>query len=301
MGQSSARIERKGMTKLHTEERLRIWEEEICPRVFRNAQSSDSPSSIFIGAQPGAGKTRAVRRVRELIQDENLIYINPDDYRRYHPDYMKLLEEKPLMMPARTARASADWARLSIQYAIRKQYSTIVESTWGNPDKILQQIEEAREANRQIMTVALAVPPVFSKLSILERYYRDFSDGQAGRWVSPEDHDTAVESLGESVEALAECNAIDQFMVIGRDGDPYYLGDSGSLFSSAWSASAHRDLTQDEASSIARQTFELKKLVEEFDPDNQQALRAISDILMMPTILKLNAPKNAVRYQGTAS
>lgn len=80
------------MTKLHTEERLRIWEEEICPRVFRNAKSSDSPSSIFIGAQPGAGKTRAVRHVRELIQDENLIYINPDDYRRYHPDYMKLLE-----------------------------------------------------------------------------------------------------------------------------------------------------------------------------------------------------------------
>lgn len=80
-------------------------------------------------------------------------------------------------------------------------------------------------------------------------------------------------------------------MVIGRDGDPYYLGDSGSLFASTWSASAHRNLTQDEASSIARQTFELKKLVEEFDPDNQQALRAISDILMMPTILKLNVPK----------
>lgn len=109
--------------------------------------------------------------------------------------------------------------------------------------------------------------------------------------MSPEGHDTAVENFRESVETLAECNAVDQFMVIGRDGVPYYLGDSGSMFSSAWDASAHRNLTQDETSSIARQTFELKKLVEEFDPDNQQALGAISDILTMPAILKLNAPK----------
>mgnify|MGYP003622369322 CR=1 FL=1 len=57
------------------------------------------------------------------------------------------------------------------------------------------------DAGRLAYGAALAVPPVLSRLAMLERYYRDRSVGLPARWTPAEAHDNAVANLPATVRA----------------------------------------------------------------------------------------------------
>lgn len=93
-----------------------IWRDDIRP-VIDAAERSDKPCTVFVGGQPGAGKTRATHLVRVSgLHDGPLLPVNGDDLRQYHPDYDRLCDEEPLAMPERTAKASAAWIRMTMEY-----------------------------------------------------------------------------------------------------------------------------------------------------------------------------------------
>ena len=48
------------------------------------------------------------------------------------------------------------------------------------------------DAGRLAYGAALAVPPVLSRLAMLERYYRDRSVGLPARWTPAEAHDLSL-------------------------------------------------------------------------------------------------------------
>lgn len=144
--------------RLHAEQRDKIWADEIIPEEFEFSMPSPHPMTIMVGAQPGAGKSEAIQRLRLLYPDENLTYINPDELRTYHPDAKRLMKENPTVMPKRTAHASADWTAKSIRYANDHQYSIELEGTWRNPEKALDIMRQAKAAGRTVHAVALAVP-----------------------------------------------------------------------------------------------------------------------------------------------
>lgn len=67
-----------------------IWRDDIRP-VVDAAERSDKPCTVFVGGQPGAGKTRATHLVRVSgLHDGPLLPVNGDDLRQYHPDYDRL-------------------------------------------------------------------------------------------------------------------------------------------------------------------------------------------------------------------
>ena len=69
-----------------------IWRDDIRP-VVDAAERSDKPCTVFVGGQPGAGKTRATHLVRVSgLHDGPLLPVNGDDLRQYHPDYDRLCD-----------------------------------------------------------------------------------------------------------------------------------------------------------------------------------------------------------------
>lgn len=106
-----------------------IWRDDIRP-VVDAAERSDKPCTVFVGGQPGAGKTRATHLVRVSgLHDGPLLPVNGDDLRQYHPDYDRLCDEEPLAMPERTAKASAAWIRMTMEYVDAERIPAIVEGT----------------------------------------------------------------------------------------------------------------------------------------------------------------------------
>lgn len=198
-----------------------IWRDDIRP-VVDAAERSDKPCTVFVGGQPGAGKTRATHLVRVSgLHDGPLLPVNGDDLRQYHPDYDRLCDEEPLAMPERTAKASAAWIRMTMEYAD----------------------ENAKHAGRSTHAVVLAVPPVLSRLAMLERYYRDRSAGLPSRWTPASAHDNAVANLPATVRAVAMSPLVDRLTVIDRDGGVLYDGADPDMFARRWEDGFHRPLS----------------------------------------------------------
>lgn len=195
-----------------------------------------------------AGKTRATHLVRVSgLHDGPLLPVNGDDLRQYHPDYDRLCDEEPLAMPERTAKASAVWIRMTMEYADENGIPAIVEGTWRNAATVLDEAANAKRAGRSTHAVVLAVPPALSSLAILERYYRDRSAGLPSRWTPASAHDNAVANLPATVRAVAMSPLVDRLTVIDRDGGVLYDGADPDMFAGQWERGFHRPLSAAEA------------------------------------------------------
>ena len=60
--------------------------------LFGGVAPSVSPVLVSIGAQPGAGKTRALEAsLKTFYSGQTFVSIIGDDFRKFHPDYKKVM------------------------------------------------------------------------------------------------------------------------------------------------------------------------------------------------------------------
>ena len=64
----------------------------IIDRITKNNKRVHNPISIYIGGQPGCGKTTLSRKLRMQPNENGLVEISLDNYRSYHPNYLKMEE-----------------------------------------------------------------------------------------------------------------------------------------------------------------------------------------------------------------
>lgn len=202
-----------------SEEQLRaIWHEEIRPEVFRSAQPVDRPSTVLLGGQPGAGKSRA-GEMAAAESGGSLVPIVGDDLRQFHPDYHRVMREEPLRMPEVTAAVSGRWIQMCVDHAREQGFSALIEGTWRNAQVPLEGARAAKADGRRVDAVLVAVQPEVSRLGTMERYYRDVLAGRDARWTPPAGHDAAVSSLPGTVEAVALSGDVDSLRVVSRAGE----------------------------------------------------------------------------------
>lgn len=72
---------------MRREELERVYQEDIAPDLFAGVRPSSRPIMVFLGGQPGAGKSRATDILKNPHSAEDLVAIEGDAYRRHHPDY----------------------------------------------------------------------------------------------------------------------------------------------------------------------------------------------------------------------
>lgn len=89
-----------------TETERQVWADALAD-LFASPPGP-SPTLLSVGAQPGAGKTRAIASTRRMFYpDHDFVEILGDDLRQYHPDYERLVADPdPEAMPAATADLS---------------------------------------------------------------------------------------------------------------------------------------------------------------------------------------------------
>lgn len=95
----------------------RIWERDILPVISVQAVTDHPPTTVFLGGQPAAGKTRA-QKIMTCLCGGLLLPIVGDDFRRFHPDYESLIRTSPLSMPHETAQAAGYWTGRAVEKSL---------------------------------------------------------------------------------------------------------------------------------------------------------------------------------------
>lgn len=260
-----------------------IFDTQIRPFLFRPSKRADTPVTVFLGGQPGAGKTRAQRHVLKLYGESSVIPIVGDDFRQYHPDYKRLLEDDPIHMPDATAKLAGLWTGMAVDYADTHGYGCIIEGTWRNAATVLDETERAKQLGRRTHAVLVATPSDISLLGILSRFYRDMEEGRRARWTPPTAHKITIRNLPDTVNQVASSPLFDRYTVQTREGAILYDGADGNAFRQAWRNGFYRPLSDDERSFIESELADLADLHQRFTPDAADAaglIRRLRESLM---------------------
>ncbi len=195
------------------------FETLVLPRLLEQTAPTkgQTPSTVYLGGQPGAGKTRARSAIIEQY-DGNLYPIDPDRLRMFHPDYDELCDEDPVHMAEYTNPFAGAMVDRAVSYCEAHGIDYIIEGTWRSPEDMAKWMRRGHGRGRSVHAIAMAVPPALSSASTVKRYLDAIADGESARWTNVGYFDPINRAMPDYVRAIA-CNAlVDRFTVADRNG-----------------------------------------------------------------------------------
>lgn len=203
----------------------RIFEERIVPDLLSAAEPADAPVVVFVAGQPGAGKTAAVKAVRDsspLASCGGSLWISSDFYKPYHPDYDRLITEEPRNAAEYVGWDGREWMAMALHHAQQHRLNVVMETTMRDDGTFLEPVKQFRAAHYRVEATLLAVHKAHSRLGILSRYLHQVEAGGRGRLTDPSQHDRAYNEMSRVAMRLDREGVVDMVRVERRGGELLY-------------------------------------------------------------------------------
>lgn len=150
---------------LHAE----IFQTQIVPERLAGAVAQGYPVVVFIGGQPGAGKTATTEMIKHTM---GLLgpaaHVCGDFYKPYHPDYQRLVSTDDRTAGAYTRLDTRLWHAAAETWAQERHCHTVVETALADPGEFAQSAARFRssgarvECRRRLPRFRLKVSPTTS-------------------------------------------------------------------------------------------------------------------------------------------
>ena len=197
-----------------------------------------SPKGFVLGGQPGAGKSNLVGIIRQEL-NRNVLIINGDEFRRYHPNFDGIQEQYGIDSPKHTAAFSGHMTERVIEKALREGYNISVEGTFRTTETPMRTLEKMREHGYETAVFIQTAPSEVSWQSTLERYQVMELLGETPRATPKEHHDLVVKLLPQNADNVFLSGKADVFKVYSREG---LIFDSRERFKEMPSVAIDREL-----------------------------------------------------------
>ena len=140
------------------------------------SKSDNFPLIIFLGGQPGCGKTALIESVKNEYSNRDFCIIDADNYRQFHPN-LNLLKKCSTTAVIETSKFANDLELHLIEYALKQKKNIIHVSTLRATDTMLNLIYNyAFSSGYKVGICAMSVPFLESALSCEERYETQLSE-----------------------------------------------------------------------------------------------------------------------------
>lgn len=176
-----------------------------------------SPKGFVLGGQPGAGKSNLVGIIRQEL-NRNVLIINGDEFRRYHPNFDGIQEQYGIDSPKHTAAFSGHMTERVIEKTLREGYNISVEGTFRTTETPMRTLEKMREHGYETAVYIQTAPSEVSWQSTLERYQVMELLGETPRATPKEHHDLVVKLLPQNADTVFLSGKADVFKVYSREG-----------------------------------------------------------------------------------
>lgn len=183
--------------------------------------SQEQPKSYVLGGQSGSGKSYLIKEVREQLNN-NVIVINGDDFRRFHPDYEKLQKEQGKDSPKFTAKFAGEMTEAILKKAIDEKYNIVIEGTFRTSETPLRTLKQLKDSGYETNVYIKATSKEQSWLNCLERYNKMLElDPSEARYTDKSHHDLIIDNLAQNVETVSKSSYVDNLKIFTVNGKIY--------------------------------------------------------------------------------
>ncbi|MFI5731123.1 zeta toxin family protein [Kribbella sp. NPDC051587] len=238
-----------GRYRLNEELHAEIFSSRIVPRELAGAMRQERPAVVFIGGQPGAGKTATTDMIKRTMGLRGqAAHVCGDFYKPYHPDYVRLQAEDERTAGAYTRLDTRLWHAAAEDWARARGCHTVVETALADPEEFARAAANFGAAGFRVEVAVLAVPEALSRLGIVARYLDQIALHGRGRFVARSNHDGCYRGIPATIAAVQANQLADNVIVFRRGAAVVTAAQRAE--NGSWSGSQH--LAEDVAGERSR-------------------------------------------------
>lgn len=190
---------------------------EIIKRTYTSGKTPvENPIAVIIGGQTGAGKSSIIGYSTKMFSDGNVIIINSDEIKPFHPKSEEIARLYPKLYTKITDQESNTWTSQLFEELRREGYNIIFEGTMKNNRIADESITELHKLGYTVVVRGLAVADLESRISILERYEGQVTKKGWGRLVVTEHHNQTYEGMPNTIGYIEETGKYDIIEIFAR-------------------------------------------------------------------------------------
>lgn len=209
--------------KLSEIENQEVFEKVIKPIIENVGTKQENPIALFLGGQPGAGKSALAEEVLSEFESKgSLVPISTDDYRDKHPHQKKLMETNDKIASQLTGPDCGLWVQKAVALAKENKFNILLDGTLRDSEAVAQSMTSLRKAGYKIEVRIVAVSAQQSQLATMLRYEGQKADKGVGRMTSPEAHDAGYHGLPVTLKRIEDEMLADKIGIYQRGGDKLY-------------------------------------------------------------------------------
>lgn len=173
------------------------------------------PEGIITGGTPGAGKSVFVELAKTRLNN-NLLVIDGDQFRRYHPNFLKLQKLVGADIAFVTGPFYGKMVRNILTKAMEHKYNVIIESTFKSVDSPLDYLKALKAAGYTTTVNIIAVDKEIAWQSTIERKEEMIKAGEPARSVDRTYFDQTAANLAGNAEKVYKTGLVDKLEVRNR-------------------------------------------------------------------------------------
>ncbi|MDK0524871.1 zeta toxin family protein [Streptomyces sp. ML-6] len=216
-------MERSGSVELSQEERWEVLRCQIIPAAAGTAAVQEQPVVVFVGGQPGAGKTGLADVVQAVLDRRGgSVRVCRDLYKPVHREYAGFLAADVRTAGAKVRPDTSHWQAQVEEHVRARRFDAVVESALASPSEFRASSAAYRCSGHRIEILVVATAEAWSQLGILDRLLTGAATGEGARYVAWDNHDTCVAQLPKTLAAIEAERLADRITVVRRDGTVLY-------------------------------------------------------------------------------
>ena len=179
-----------------------------------------NPKAFILGGQPGAGKTSLQYLIQK--QDRNVIVINADAYRKFHPYFFEIQRKYGTDSPKYTQPFINQVTEQLIDELSTESYNLIIEGTLRTATVPLNTCLALKNKGYRVELHVIAVKRAISYESTLLRYELAIQQGEIPRATAKDHHDMVADAIADNLDMIFESKAFDDIRLFDRGGKCLY-------------------------------------------------------------------------------
>ena len=183
---------------------------------FKNKVPVQSPIAVIVGGQTGAGKGLLISNGKKLFKDNNVVIINSDEFKPFHPQASEIAEKYSTYFTKVTDQETNTWTSSLFDESIKNKFNIIFEGTMKNT-RIISTIKNLQENGYRVIVKALAVPFTDSLTAIHERYEEQLITKGWGRLVTIDHHDESYNGMPNTIKEIENSGSFDELDIFSKD------------------------------------------------------------------------------------